>query len=219
LVRDYVRLDEFLKGLEKDVNLGHGPEPHRQITHRVIDMLLREKIARPGMQVIDVGPGAGFALNRFIKEGLACVGVDIVDGCYDEHMDQSFMQFEPESVDMVWARHVLEHSVIPYFTLREYHRLIRPGGWAYVEVPAPDTACDHETNPNHYSVLGPKMWARLMQRAGFTVHAMWDFLFEIPQGEAKDAVKVQDKYIAFLLKKGEPDADKDGDGASMAASV
>jgi ubiquinone/menaquinone biosynthesis C-methylase UbiE len=67
--------------------------------------------------------------------------------------DFADLDFDDESFDLVWARHALEHSVVPAFLLSEFHRLTKPGGVLYVEVPAPDTACVHETNPNHHSVL------------------------------------------------------------------
>jgi SAM-dependent methyltransferase len=71
--------------------------------------------------------------------------------------------------DCVWARHVLEHSVIPFFVLHEFARVLKPGGILYAEVPSPGTDCRHEANPNHYSVLTCGMWLQLIQRAGFEI--------------------------------------------------
>lgn len=63
--------------------------------------------------------------------------------------DMSFLPVADGSFDAAWCRHVLEHSPFPYFTLSEMHRILRDDGPIYLEVPAPDTACHHERNPNH----------------------------------------------------------------------
>ena len=108
-------------------------------------------------------------------------------------MDQSYLDFPDESFDLVWCRHALEHSAAPYFTLAGFHRVLARGGTLYVEVPAPDTACKHETNPNHYSVLGRSAWISLMQRAGFDVVDTAVIDFAVPAGP--------DTYWGFILRK------------------
>ncbi len=108
-------------------------------------------------------------------------------------MDQSYLDFDDASFDLVWCRHALEHSVAPYFTLAGFHRVLAPGGALYVEVPAPDTACKHETNPNHYSVLGRSAWISLMQRSGFEVIDTVAIDFAVPAGP--------DTYWGFMLRR------------------
>jgi ubiquinone/menaquinone biosynthesis C-methylase UbiE len=96
-------------------------------------------------------------------------------------MDQSFLDFEDDSFDLVWARHVIEHSFMPLYTLTEFKRVLRPGAILYMEVPAPDTLL-HEQNPNHYSVLGKVMWTSLLERVGFTIAGTVDFFLDTPSG-------------------------------------
>ena len=71
--------------------------------------------------------------------------------------DFAFLDFPDAAFDLVWCRHALEHSAFPLFTLTEIYRVLRPKGLVYVEALAPETACHHERNPNHYSVLGKDM--------------------------------------------------------------
>ena len=71
---------------------------------------------------------------------------------------------------------------IPLFTLHELRRVLAPGGWLYAEMPAPDTSCRHQTNPNHYSVLGRSAWIELVQRAGFAVREVFDIRFQVQAG-------------------------------------
>jgi predicted SAM-dependent methyltransferase len=74
-----------------------------------------------------------------------------------------------ESVDFIFARHVLEHSPYPMFTLLEFNRVLTLGGKIYIEVPAPGCERRHEYNANHYSILGDHQLNALLIRAGFKV--------------------------------------------------
>lgn len=62
-------------------------------------------------------------------------------------------QFESESVDVIYASHVLEHF---YYglnnellkTLSEWYRVLRPGGSLFISVPDLNTLCWLYLNPN-----------------------------------------------------------------------
>ncbi len=108
-------------------------------------------------------------------------------------MDQSFLDFNDEEFDFIWCRHCLERSISPYFTLSEFFRVLKPNGYLYVEVPAPDTVCNHQKNQNHYSVLGQSMWVELMQRSGFKVLNVQDIPIELKIGT--------DHYLVFIQQK------------------
>jgi SAM-dependent methyltransferase len=171
------RLRDFMRQIASETY----PEPISE-GHTFITEEMAPKVAafiERGAQVLDVGCGQGPALEWFKKAGYYARGITLNredalaclnKGFHAFLMDQNEM---PESFtrefDLVWARHVLEHSVAPFFTLHEFNRVLKPGGVLYVEVPAPDTACQHHTNRNHYSVLGIKMWRSLIERAGFTI--------------------------------------------------
>ncbi len=108
-------------------------------------------------------------------------------------MDQSFLDFNDEEFDLVWCRHCLEHSIFPYFTLGELFRVLKHKGYLYIEVPAPDTSCNHQANKNHYSTLGKSMWSELIRRTGFNILATFDFKFNVTIGP--------DIYWAFIQQK------------------
>lgn len=105
-------------------------------------------------------------------------------------MDQSFLEFGDGSFDVVWARHVVEHSIMPYYTLVEFRRVLRPGGFLYLEVPGV-TAVKHEHNRNHYSVLGQEMWLALLERSGFSVRERMSYFLKVADGMA-------DEYWGFF---------------------
>jgi len=200
--RDFARFEEFLDSLVGDVYPEFPSEPHLTITRLMIHQLHKDGLIQAGAKVLDIGCGQGLALEIFRSLGMQAVGVTLgridLDVCRSkgfeaESMDQNFLDFSPASFDLLWCRHVLEHSVAPFFTLSEYRRLVKPGGLVYVEVPAPDTSAHHETNPNHYSVLPKSAWSSLMTRAGLTVVNVVDLPFNVPCGP--------DVYWAFLLRR------------------
>jgi SAM-dependent methyltransferase len=196
------KLERFLERIAAETY----PEPpttlHSDLTRQMIGRVL-EKCALPtGTKVLDVGCGQGVALEHFVARGYDAVGITLnrvdVEECQRKgyrvlEMDQSFLDFPDGEFDLVWCRHCLEHSIFPYFTLTELARVLKPGGWLYVEVPAPDTACRHQTNRNHYSVVGKSMLADLIKRCGFRIVEVLDIGFTVAAGP--------DTYWAFTQQK------------------
>lgn len=180
------------------------PEPlsagHTNITEQMMPLVMKHVPPGP---VLDVGCGQGPALKLFKAMDRAALGItlspDDANACSEsgynvEFMDQNDM---PEQwtgkYALVWARHVLEHSVIPYFTLTEFARVLAPGGILYVEMPAPDTSCQHVENRNHYSVLGLNAWLSLIRRSGFEPIEARDINFVTGTGP--------DTYFSIIAKK------------------
>jgi len=200
-MRDYERLDSFL-----DERLGDiYPEPMGQMHISIIEQMIPDIInhyeIQPGAKVLDVGCGHGLALQVFRDAGCQPIGVGFggeaeksrAEGFEIEETDMSFLDFPDQTFDIVWCRHVLEHSIFPFFTLRQMFRILKTGGVFYMEVPAPGTSCKHEANPNHYSVLGKEMWVSLLQRTGYETIRQKDLAFEVPAG--------LDVYYSFDSRK------------------
>lgn len=197
----YERLRRFLEQLSDDVYREPPSRLHGSITAQMIGHVLGRWPQPAGARVLDVGCGQGVALELFAAAGLQATGIAMgedVRVCRERgfdvlEMNMSFLDFPAASFDLVWCRHALEHSVFPLFTLSELHRVLRLGGVLYIEVPAPDTACRHESNRNHYSVLGRRMWHALIQRTGFVEIEAVDLSFRTGLGP--------DTYFAFLQRK------------------
>ena len=197
----YRRLDAFLQKLRADIY----PEPpspvHSGITRQMFAELCKLYPLPSGAKALDVGCGQGVALEIFREAGLDTVGITLgrdAEVCRQKglevlEMDFAFLDFPDACFDLVWCRHAIEHSIFPFFTLSELHRVLKPAGVLYVEVPAPDTACRHQTNPNHYSVLGKSMWLELIRRAGFPGSGVVDLNFQTGAGP--------DTYWAFAQQK------------------
>jgi ubiquinone/menaquinone biosynthesis C-methylase UbiE len=201
LAEKYARFDRFLKTLWKDVYPEYTSDLHDHITASVWKRVKETYPMPEGAMVLDIGCGQGVALKHFAADKLDAVGIAIgedVEICRKKgfnavEMDLSFLEFPDQSFDLVWCRHVLEHSIFPLFSLSETFRVLKPEGVLYMEVPAPDTASRHQNNPNHYSVLGKSMWLQLIKRAGYSTVTVSDVAFKVPAGP--------DTYWSFIIKK------------------
>jgi SAM-dependent methyltransferase len=196
-MRDYTRLDAFLDARLKDIYPEPFGEPHINIITQMVPKIIGEYGLDKGARVLDVGCGHGLALRTFREHGMDVTGVGFGDeaesaraeGFEIIEQDMSFLDLGDAGFDLVWCRHVIEHSLFPYFTLSEMFRILKPGGVIYMEVPAPDTVCQHEANPNHYSVLTRTTWLHLLDRVGFSDVKSGDITFSVPAGP--------DTYLTF----------------------
>jgi SAM-dependent methyltransferase len=193
----------FLESLEVDL-YPEAPSPfHTEITAKAIQRLLELYPLTSASRVLDVGCGQGLALEMFGRNGIKATGVTLGEhdlsvcrahGHDVIKMDQSFLEFEENSFDVVWARHVVEHSFFPFFTLLGFYRVLKPGGLLYLEVPAPDTDCHHEWNRNHYSVLTKSSWRTHLARSEFELVEELNYQFVVDAGN--------DEYWGFYCLKG-----------------
>lgn len=152
--------------------------------------------------ILDLGCGAGYFLDLMRDRGyhdITGITLSRADAMMCQNKghqvrlaDMNFLPERDESVDLLWCRHSLEHSPFPYFSLIEYNRVLRPGGVLYIEVPQPNCDRPHETNPNHYSIMGRAMWLSLLQRTGFDV--TWHEL-EMPVLLADDTPALERSYV------------------------
>lgn len=196
------RLLQFMEKVGREVYPERPSVLHSEITSRAIDKLLEVFRIKQRAKILDVGCGQAPALEIFAEKGFIPVGITLDNedltvcqskGFTVAKMDQSFLAFDAGTFDLVWARHVIEHSIFPLFTLAGFHDVLNDNGVLYLEVPAPDTSCHHERNPNHYSVLGKSAWESLIEASGFEIVLATSYQFEVVVGA--------DEYWGFYCRK------------------
>ena len=162
-------------------------------------------------KILDVGCGQGFACLKFKELGYEnIIAITLSDEdvqatrnrgfeCYK--MDMSFLDFEDKTFGILWVRHSLEHSPFPYLTLLECNRVLADNGIAYVEMPMPDTPRRLENWPNHYSILGEKMWSSLFVRSGFEILVNTKIGFSIQIKDINNGKPFNQENFVFILQK------------------
>jgi SAM-dependent methyltransferase len=193
--------------LDKALSTVYTEQPselHTAITKGMIEALA-ERVDRSKIRtILDVGCGMGVAWPFFDKEfsgpDIHVITPDETErysamaaGCLLIAGTVSGIQHDwGGKYDLIWARHSLEHTIYPYSDLLKLRQLLADDGLMYVEVPAPGTICNHEFNPNHYSVFGSRMWLALFDKTGFEV---------ADHGELKINLEIgEDTYYWFLIK-------------------
>ena len=89
----------------------------------------------------------------------------------------------------------------------EYFRVCKPGGKVYIEMPAPDNIRPLERIPNHYSIMGVKMWGALMSRTGWNILVATDFTIKLT--DSKNPDKPFDEInLVFVLQKQKPTSEQ-----------
>lgn len=180
-------------------------EPDNPLSERLIRAAIEHHIQPLGREatarILDVGCGSGVALRALRAAGYSPEGLTLgpeAAACREEgfvvhERDIADLPGPAGSWDLLFCRHVLEHAVAPAFTLAEWGRALRVGGHAYVEVPCPETSALHEENPNHFSVLGNRMWQSLFRRSGFEIVAARSVDFRARCGP--------DRYWMYFLRR------------------
>ena len=186
-----------------------GPsEFHQSITRDVVEKFIDPLSLPKTAAVMDLGCGPGYFLDEMRDRGYTNVtGVTLSDGdintCREKRhavikSDMNFLAARDESQDLLFCRHSLEHSPFPYITLLEYNRVLKPGGYLYIEVPQPDCDQIHEHNRNHYSIMGRTMWLSLLNRSGFDIE--WkEYSFPVTFADARGTV--EERYYIFVCRR------------------
>jgi SAM-dependent methyltransferase len=105
--------------------------------HRLLAIYLRERtdaFTRP-QDVLHLAPEDGLRHRLRAVHGPRYVTADVEPGRADVAADIEVLPFEDDSFDAILCIHVLEHVADDRNAMRELRRVLRPGGWAVIQVP------------------------------------------------------------------------------------
>ncbi|HEX9722170.1 MAG TPA: class I SAM-dependent methyltransferase [Candidatus Paceibacterota bacterium] len=146
----------------------------------VIDSMLKRFLEpRSALRILDVGCGTGMNLELLSKFGQVH-GVDAspiaVHYCLQRGFSDVYegraedLKFADESFDMVVAIELLEHVQEDVDTLREFARVLRPGGLLFLTVPAYQFLwTEHDEVLDHVRRYTLGELKKKLQEAGFRV--------------------------------------------------
>jgi SAM-dependent methyltransferase len=105
--------------------------------HRLLAIHLRDRtdaFTRP-QDVLHFAPEQGLHDRLRAVHGARYVTADVEPGRADVAADIEALPFEDDSFDAILCVHVLEHVADDRAAMRELRRVLRPGGWAVIQVP------------------------------------------------------------------------------------
>ena len=105
--------------------------------HRLIWLYLRDKTNFFSTQrdVLHVAPEHCFMKRFEVQHGDRYITADIESPLAKVKMDIHQIPFGENHFDVVLCNHVLEHVQDDIQAMREIHRVLKPGGWAILQVP------------------------------------------------------------------------------------
>lgn len=127
--------------------------------HRVDWLFLRERIEPEiPLRLLHVAPEPGIRESLAALPNIEYVSADLNSAQAMAHFDVQAIPLADESVDAIVCNHVLEHVDDDRKAMAEFLRVLRPGGWAILQVPIDDRVPTTFEDP---SVTNPRERERL----------------------------------------------------------
>ena len=200
-MRNYERIDGYINKLYKDIYEQPEDDGHTRLAQKVVDYWMSKMTTC--RSVLDVGCGEGHAQPMFERWGIkyegVALGMDVVvaqeKGRNVKRMDFSFLEYPDDHVDLIFARHSLEHSPMPLITLMEWARVAK--NWLGIVLPAPEWYTF--VGQNHYSVMNMEQIKNLLDVAGWRV--LWEDVKFLPRDKEKPDEILPHEYWLMSERK------------------
>jgi SAM-dependent methyltransferase len=130
---------ELLKSPEINVANAQCPKCGSGERQRLLYFYLLQELDffnMKGIEVLDVAPDDFLLGKVFSKVDIEYISVDITpERNPSQTMDITNLEFEDNTFDAIICLHVLEHIPEDIKAMRELCRVLKPGGWAILQVP------------------------------------------------------------------------------------
>ena len=179
--------------IEKQVIGGHWHRDNvcpRCMSHareRLAYLFLRDRTSlfEQPSRLLHVAPEPQLALVLKQSPNIQYVSADLVGPGVMSHFDIQHAPFQAETFDVIICNHVMEHVANDSVAMAELHRILKPGGWALLQVPialAMDRTIEDSTatteaerierfgQEDHVRLYTRHDYIRRLNAAGFTVN-------------------------------------------------
>lgn len=149
------------------------------------------------LDVLHIAPEQCFHSKFKAQKNLNYVTADLVSPLADLHFDLHEIPLEDNRFDVVFCNHVMEHVDDPNQCMKELFRVMRPGGWAIMQVPQdmsrettyedrsiidPAEREKHFWQKDHLRLFG-KDYPNWLEKVGFTIE-----IFDVQKNFDKQVV-------------------------------
>lgn len=183
--------------------------------HRLLWLFLKSKtdFFTKKAELLHIAPEQCFYKIFKKQKNLKYLTADLVSPLAEVKMDIHEMPFEDNRFDYVLCNHVLEHVNDSHKAMTEIYRVLKPGGWAVMQVPLDTTRYEtyedwsitsekdreiHFWQKDHVRLFGLDYPDRL-KKAGFTVEEV-DLTKEI-NSELVKKYRLAEGEIIYWCKK------------------
>ena len=184
--------------------------------HRLMWLYLTRKtdfFSAESLKVLHIAPEQCFLPHFKKQKNLDYTTADLVSPIADIHFDLHDIPLEDNQYDVVFCNHVMEHVDDPIRCMSELNRVMKPGGWAIMQVPqdmsrtetyedksitSPEEREKHFWQKDHVRLFG-KDYPSYLEKAGFKVDE-FDLNTEF---DATEVVKfrLMQKEILYIARK------------------
>ncbi|MCT7983620.1 methyltransferase domain-containing protein [Laspinema sp. A4] len=162
--------------------------------HRLLWLYLKNKtnIFEKNLKILHCSPEYFLQKQLISNQNLQYIGADLDSPLANVKMDLTKIQYDDNYFDVILCNHVLEHIPNDIQAMKELFRVLKPGGWAILQVPIDPTLEKTFEDPN---IISPQDRERLFGQSDHV--RMYGRDYKNRLEDAGFTVKV-DKYIDEL---------------------
>jgi SAM-dependent methyltransferase len=184
--------------------------------HRLMWLYLKSHsdfFTAPQLDVLHMAPEQCF-IDRFkAQKNLNYLSADLVSPIADLHFDLHQIPLEDKRFDVVFCNHVMEHVADPIQCMAELYRVLKPGGWAILQVPqdfsrettyedpsiiSPEERERHYWQKDHVRLFG-KDYPSYLEKVGFTTE-----IFDLHAHYSADQIerfRLMKSEVLYIFRK------------------